>query len=364
MKLYFVAGEASGDLHGSNLIKELKKLRPDMEIRGWGGDRMTEAGATVVKHYRELAFMGFVEVLLNIRTIWKNFRSCEADIMEWRPDAIVLIDYPGFNLRIAKWAKRRGIKVFYYISPQVWAWKEGRVEQIKKYTDKMLVILPFEKEFYDKHGLDVVFVGHPLLDELEGSSNEKKSIGKETGPTVALLPGSREQEVKTMLPIMLSVVGRFTEYEFIVAAAPSLDDSVYNDIVGNKGVRVIRGKTYEILQNADAALVTSGTATLEAGLLNVPQIVCYRGSRISFWIARQLVNVKFISLVNLIMDKEVVPELIQNDLTEARLAEELERTLKDQEYRVNLFKELAALKEKCGGVGASARAAEVLLKSM
>lgn len=362
MKFYVIAGEASGDLHGSNLIAALKRKQPEIEVRGWGGDKMAEAGAVVVKHYRELAFMGFWEVLMNIRTIWKNFKLCEKDIEDYAPDAVVLIDYPGFNLRMAKWAKKKGLKVFYYISPQVWAWKEGRVKQIKEFTDLMLVILPFEEEFYRKHQLNVTFVGHPLLDELEKLDSATNHPTESR--TVALLPGSRLQEVKTMLPIMLSAVKHFPDYRFVVAAAPSLDDSVFNEMIAGTDVELVRGKTYEVLQDCSAALVTSGTATLEAGLLKVPQVVCYKGSSISFWIARNLVNVKYISLVNLIMDAPVVPELIQSDLSEGRLVEELSKYLNDEEHRQHVIADMRRLEEACGGTGASDRAAEAMLKSM
>ena len=345
MKYYIIAGEASGDLHGSNLIREIKKLDNIADIRCWGGDLMEHAGGKLVKHYRDLAFMGFIEVVKNIGTIISNLKFCKHDIAQYQPDVLILIDYPGFNLRIAEWAKEKGFKVVYYISPQVWAWKESRVKKIRKNVDKMLVILPFEKNFYRKWNYDVEYVGHPLADVVDSAQNEIDPLpGAILSPLnenniIALLPGSREQEVLKKLPVMLEVSKSFPDYRFVVAKAPSLTDAFYDKLLEQyKNVRSIRNKTYQLLLQSKAALVTSGTATLETALFGVPQVVCYKGSNISYQIAKRLVKVKFISLVNLIMDKEVVKELIQDEMNVANVKRELMRVLKDQSA-INKMKE-------------------------
>lgn len=365
MKYYIIAGEASGDLHGSNLMKALKKKDPAAEFRFWGGDLMAKQGGTLVKHYRDLAFMGFLEVAMNLRTILNNIKFCKEDISNNRPDVLVLVDYPGFNLRIAKFAKELGIKVVYYISPQLWAWKEGRVEIIKKYVDEMMVILPFEGDFYKKHGVDSHFVGHPLLDAIStlknlSVENFKKENGLNNKEIIALLPGSRKQEVEKMLAMMLSVRPYFKEYQFVIAGAPSLPKEFYQNYVDDN-VHFVSNKTYDLLRCSKAALVTSGTATLETALLNVPEVVCYRGSKISYAIAKRLVkNIKYISLVNLIMDREVVKELIQNDLNTNNLVDELKKILAT-EKRFEVFRDYELLREKLGGKGASENAAEVIV---
>jgi len=366
MKYYIIAGEASGDLHGSNLMKALKQKDPGAEFRFWGGDLMEKQGGTLVKHYRDLAFMGFLEVAMNLRTILNNIKFCKEDIKNNKPDVLILVDYPGFNLRIAKFAKELGIKVVYYISPQLWAWKEGRVEIIKKYVDEMMVILPFEEDFYKKHKVHSHFVGHPLLDAIstlqEISIEEfKKENGLNEKEIIALLPGSRKQEVEKMLEMMLSVRPYFKEYQFVIAGAPSLPKEFYEKYV-DENVHFVSNRTYDLLRCSKAALVTSGTATLETALLNVPEVVCYRGSKVSYAIAKRLVkNIKYISLVNLIMDREVVKELIQNDLNTKNLVEELKKML-DGEKRAEVLKDYELLREKLGGEGASENAAEVILK--
>ena len=366
MKYYIIAGEASGDLHGSNLMKSLKQKDPDAEFRFWGGDLMTAQGGILVKHYRDLAFMGFLEVAMNLRTILNNIKICKEDIKNHKPDVLILVDYPGFNLRIAKFAKELGIRVVYYISPQLWAWKEGRVETIKKYVDEMMVILPFEEDFYKKHGVHSHFVGHPLLDAISNlqkidTENFKSENGLNEKEIIALLPGSRKQEVEKMLEIMLSVRPYFKEYQFVIAGAPSLPKEFYQKYVDDT-VHFVSNKTYDLLRSSKAALVTSGTATLETALLNIPEVVCYRGSKISYAIAKRLVkNIKYISLVNLIMDREVVRELIQNDLNTKNLVEELRKILKG-EKRAQVLQDYEFLKEKLGGSGASDHAAEVILK--
>ena len=329
-KLYIIAGEASGDLHGSNLIKQLKNIDSAIDIRCWGGDKMQAEGATLIKHYKELAFMGFIEVVKNLPTILKNISFCKEDILAYKPNAIILIDYPGFNLRIAKWAKQQGIKVIYYISPQVWAWKENRVKLMKKCIDKMICIIPFEKDFYkNKWNWDVEYVGHPLVEVVEQFNIQHSNLKIENN-IIALLPGSRKQEILTKLPIMLSVVEHFPTYQFVVAKAPGLDEDFYNNLIAPyKNVSWVVNETYALLSKAKAALVTSGTATLETALFGVPQIICYKGSNISYQIAKKLIKIKFIGLVNLIMDKEVVKELIQNQLTTQNLHKELTLLLED-----------------------------------
>ncbi|PWT94936.1 MAG: lipid-A-disaccharide synthase [Bacteroidetes bacterium] len=334
MRYYIIAGEASGDLHGSNLIKELKKQDPNAVIRGWGGDLMIAAGADIVKHYKDLAFMGFLEVLLNLKTILRNLKFCKEDILLFKPDAIILVDYPGFNIKIAEWAKNENIKVIYYISPQVWAWKEKRVHIIKKCVNKMLVILPFEKEFYKKWNYEVEYVGHPLVEVVEDfkARNPFNSTQNST-PIVALLPGSRKQEILMKLPLMLAVSKYFPDYKFVVAKAPSLEDNFYAEIMkGYSNVEAVSGRTYDVLIRAKAALVTSGTATLETALFGVPEVVCYKGNRISYEIAKRIIKIKYISLVNLIMDKPVVRELIQNALTVENCRKALNLILNDQEH--------------------------------
>ncbi len=365
MKYYIIAGEASGDLHGSNLIKAIKLKDPNAEFRFWGGDLMAKAvGENPVKHYKELAFMGFLEVALNLRTILGNIKFCKQDIENHRPDILILIDYPGFNLRIAEFAKKLGIKVVYYISPQLWAWKEGRVETVKKFVDETLVILPFEKDFYKKHGIEAHFVGHPLLDAISDlpeidAEHFKKEHHLNEKKIIALLPGSRKQEVEKMLSIMLSVMPHFPDYQFVIAGAPSLDKEFYQKFE-TENVHFVSNKTYDLLRCSEAALVTSGTATLETALLNVPEVVCYKGSRISYEIGKRLVkNIQYISLVNLIMNREVVKELIQNELTTKNLIKELNLIL--GENRQKILSNYDELRQKLGGKGASENAAEVIV---
>ncbi len=365
MKYYIISGEASGDLHGSNLIKELHVQDASANIRCWGGDLMQAAGATLVKHYSELAFMGFAEVIKNLPTIFRNIKFCKEDITAFQPDVIVLIDYPGFNLRIAEWAKKQGFRIVYYISPQVWAWKENRVKKMKHCIDKMLVILPFEKEYYqNKWHWDVEYVGHPLVEVVEAS--QELGVGSQMlgENIIALLPGSRKQEIEKKLPIMLAVSKFFPDYNFVVAKSPGLEDSFYetffNSLSGAGGnISAVKNKTYELLMQSSAALVTSGTATLETALFAVPEAVCYKAGTISYEIGKRVVNVKFISLVNLIMDKLVVKEFIQNELTVKNLTAELNELLNNQERRKQLAKDYADLKSLLSQGGhASAKAAK------
>jgi lipid-A-disaccharide synthase len=373
MKYYIIAGEASGDLHGSNLIKELKKLDTSATIRCWGGDKMQQAGGDLVKHYRELAFMGFWEVIKNIFTILRNLKFCKKDIEQFQPDTLILIDYPGFNLRIAKWAKQKGLRIIYYISPQVWAWKENRVKMMKKCIDKMIVILPFEKDYFkNKWNWEVEYVGHPLVDIINESLISKHPLKTDyetrsnnsdiNGPIVAVLPGSRKQEILKKLPVMLEVSKLFhPQIRFVLAKAPGLDDLFYDMIFDSYkcGMETTRD-TYNLLTHANAALVTSGTATLETALFAVPEVVCYKGSFLSYEIGRRLVKVKFISLVNLIMDKLVVKELIQHDMNVKNLEHELHELLTNEKRIAELRKNYADLKNILSEKGnASSKAAQL-----
>ena len=365
MKYYIIAGEASGDLHGSNLMKALYQKDPNAEIRFWGGDLMQKTGGTLVKHYRELAFMGFIEVIFNLKTILNNIKSCKTDILAFQPDVIVFIDYPGFNMRIAGWAKALGMKTHYYISPQIWAWKENRIKAIKRDVDKMYVILPFEKDFYEtKHHFPVDFVGHPLIDAIQNRTTiEAAEFRKENDlddkPIIAILPGSRKQEITKMLEVMLSVVADFPEYQFVIAGAPSQEFSLYAPFLNNKNVRFISNKTYDLLSVSYAALVTSGTATLETALFKVPEVVCYKGSWVSYQIAKRIVTLKYISLVNLIMDREVVTELIQEDCNSKRIKAELQKLL-DPINRNQVLAQYDLLEAKLGGSGASEKTATLI----
>ena len=377
-KIYIIAGEASGDLHGSNLLKEFIQQNNEsnsplnLQFRFWGGDKMEEAiGQKPVKHFKELAFMGFVEVLANIRTILGNIAFCKKDIEAFQPDALLLIDYPGFNLRIAEWAKLKGIKIYYYISPTVWAWKESRVYKIKKAVDHMFVILPFEKPFYDKFNYHVDYVGHPLLDAI----HQYRFIQKDRvqfihenklnqDPIIAILPGSRKQEIRKKLPVMLEAVKDLTNYQIIVAGAPSLDHSFYQEFIKSNSVKIVHGKTYDLLSASEAAIVTSGTATLETALLDIPEVVCYKTSKISYSIAKRLVKIKFISLVNLIMDKEVVRELIQDDCTSETIKTELSYILEGGKNRNRILNEYQEMKKILGEGGASKKVAQLMLKTI
>ena len=367
MKYYIIAGEASGDLHGSNLIRAILAKDPEAIIRCWGGDLMKQAGGTLVKHYKEMAFMGFLEVLLNIFTISKNIKFCKANIAEFEPDAVIFIDYSGFNLRIAKWAKSNGFRTNYYISPQIWASREGRIQSIKRDIDAMHIILPFEKEFYEKkHQFPVHFVGHPLLDALanrmpvnEVDFRAKNNIDPQK-PIIALLPGSRKQEVQKMLKSMLSVSADFPEYEFVIAGAPSLDQDFYEPYLKISNLAFVSNQTYDLLEISHAAMVTSGTATLETALFKVPQVVCYRANWISYAIAKRIIKLDYISLVNLILNKEVVTELIQSELNYKNLKQALSKITQGP-FRKQQLEAYNTLEQKLGGPGASVKAAELIV---
>lgn len=373
MKYFLIAGEASGDLHGSNLMKGLKSVDNDAEFQFWGGDLMQKVGGEPKRHYKDTAFMGLLTVIFNLGKIFKNLAACKQDILSFQPDVIILIDYPGFNLRIAQFAKKQKIKVFYYISPKIWAWKESRIKKIKRFVDRMFVIFPFEKDFYKKHDYPVEFAGNPLVDAIENRENKNET--KTTfltrnnlpdKPIIAILPGSRKQEINYILPLMLHLKRDYPEYQFIVAAAPAIEPGFYDAIIDENNVSKLYNQTYEILQQADAALVTSGTATLETALLNIPQIVCYkfRGGGIIFTIGKLFLRVPYISLVNLIMNHEIVKELIQQYLNEKTIKEELDKLLYNNEYRAKMLDAYAELRKKIGPAGASERFATLMYNEL
>lgn len=369
VKIFLIAGEPSGDLHGKNLVRALRQAHPgDIDLRGVGGDGLEAEGMHLVRHIRETNFMGFVQVLQNLGKIRQLFRDVKADVLAFQPDVVILIDYPGFNLRLAKFLHRHGIKVFYYISPQVWAWKRSRVRKVKQFVDRMYVILPFEKPFYAEDGLEVDFVGHPLLDEIKpdayrGAELRDRLLG-EGQQLVALLPGSRKQEISRMLPAMLEVLPQFPQCRFVVGGAPTQDLAFYRRIIGDREVPVVIGQTYDLLDAADAALVTSGTATLETALFRVPEAVCYAGGALSVFLARRLIKVKYIALVNLVLDRLAVREFIQKDLNPDLLGAELRRLLEDPERRATLARDYAELRQRLGDEGASKRAADLMLKRL
>ena len=379
MRYYIVAGEASGDLHASNLIKAIREKDPEAQFRGCGGDLSQEAGIELFMHYREMAFMGFWEVFVNLRTVLGNIKRCKTDILNWKPDVLVLVDYPGFNLRIAQFAKEQHLKVVYYISPQIWAWKKGRIKQIKRDVDEMMVILPFEKDFYAKHGMDVHYVGHPLLDAVSRDLPNRPDVRNfrtdnhlDDREIIALLPGSRRQEVSAILPQMLMMAERFPQYQFVVSTVSWLPKELYDKYLPvetyhgaslqNGNVHTVCGSTYALVANAKAAIVASGTATLETAMIGTPQVVCYAGSEISYLIAKHLISgINYISLPNLIIDAPVVTELIQHDYNPERLEKEL-RLITEDEIRISTMKaQYSELYTKLGNGSASAKAAEVVV---
>lgn len=367
MKYFILAGEASGDLHGSNLVKEIKKLDSDAYFAGWGGDLLKDEGVNILKHIKELAFMGFVEVLQNIKTIKKNFKICKKQITDFNPDVVIYVDYPGFNLRIAKWVKKNNYKSLYFISPNVWAWKASRVFKIRDYTDRMYTILPFEKEFYNSYGIEVDYFGHPLVDAV--TNFEKSSFAEfiqknnlPDKPIIAMMAGSRKQEIKHMLPIMAELSESFTDYQFIITGAPAIDAEFYQQFIKNKPVKLISGKTYEILSHSTAGLITSGTATLEAALFNLPQVVCYKGGAISVTIARFVANVKYISLVNLILDKPAIKELIQKDFNLINLKQELIKILPNGKKLKQIKENYISLHNQLDQPGVYKRIAQSMLE--
>ena len=375
MKYYIIAGEASGDLHASNLIKELKQLDSEADFRFWGGDLMAAQGGTLVRHYRDTAWMGVWEVLMHLKSILRNLDECREDILRYRPDVIILVDYPGFNLRIARFANEFGFKVFYYISPKIWAWNTGRVKKIKKWVDKMFTILPFETDFFAKHGVPVVYSGNPILDAINERKykDEKREDflsrhGLPDRPIIAILPGSRTQEIERLLPDMLAMKKYFPQHQFIVAGAPSFSSDYYNNFLPEREhVKVIFDETYALLQQAKAAMVTSGTATLEAALLNCPQVVCYKmwGGAFTDFVAKKIIiKVPYISLVNLIAGREVVAELFQKDMTGENLKAELQKILFDESVRHKIFDGYDEIRQIMGGPGSSKKTARLMWEAL
>jgi lipid-A-disaccharide synthase len=369
MKYYVIAGEASGDLHASKLMQGIKTRDAEAEFRCWGGEKMQAAGGTIVKNYRELAFMGFTEVILNIRTVLNNFRFCEQDIMEWDPDAVILVDYPGFNMRIAKFAKAKGFKVFYYIAPQIWAWKKYRIHELHRNADMVFVVMPFEKDFHAKYGYQAEFTGHPLPDSMdldskidEAAFREANNLGEK--PIIALVPGSRKQELHRILPPMLEICERFSDYQFVIAGVESLGEKFYTKIIEKHAAKVVFGQTYELLKISRAAAVKSGTVTLETAMLGIPEVVCYKFGLISALAAGLVVRVKYISLVNLILDRKAVPELIQFRFTPDALSHELALILPDGENRTRMLNDYIELRQRVGLPGASDRAAALMIEKL
>ena len=368
MKYYIIAGEASGDLHGSNLMKALYVEDPSADIRFWGGDQMAAQGGTLVKHYKELAFMGFWEVLINLKTILNNIAFCKKDILHFQPDVLIYIDYPGFNMRIAQWAKKQGIPNHYYISPQIWAWKENRIKKIKRDLDALYVILPFEAPYFkEKHHYDVTFVGHPLIQVIKEERQKKETLSLEISenekPIIAFLPGSRKQEINKMMPVFLSVIDRFPQYHFVIAGAPGIDPQWYQKFTLHPSVSLLHNQTYALLKNAFAAIVTSGTATLETALFGVPQMVCYKSSAFSYAIAKRIVQLDYISLVNLILQKEVVKELIQEECTLEMITKTLTH-LGEEKVRDKIELDYQGLTELLGGKNASQEVAQAIIAAL
>lgn len=362
MKYFIIAGEASGDLHGANLVKELKNINPENKFTGWGGDLMAQQGVKVLKHIRELAFMGFIEVLANIKTIKKNFKICKEQILENKPDAVIMIDYPGFNMRMSKWIRNQGIKVYYYISPNVWAWNTKRVYHFRDNVDRLFVILPFEREFYAKFNISVDYEGHPLRDAIENFSHTSyeefcKKYNLDNRPKIAVLAGSRKQEINTMLPIMLAVANEFPEYEFVIAGAPAMDENIYKKLMGTSS-KLVMDDTYNVLYHSVAGIIKSGTSTLEAALFDLPQVVCYRSSFISTLIAYLVKKVKYISLVNLILNREAVKELLQYQVNKNKITEELTKILPNGSKHKRVLNDYNEIKNMLGEIGATKRVAQ------
>ncbi len=371
MKYYIIVGEASGDLHGSNLMKAILRNDPDAEIRFWGGDLMQSAGGTLVKHIRDLAIMGFVEVVANLRTVLGNLKYCKRDISEFKPDAVIFIDYPGFNLKIAKYTHSQGFRNFYYISPQVWAWKKRRIKTMRRILDRMYVILPFEKPFYDRNNVqNVEYVGHPLLDAIEDSRKNatdgdfRSRNGLDERKIIAVMPGSRKMELRKMMPPMMDLARNHSEYQFVIAGMKLLGDKIYQPYILSDNVRIVYDQTYQLLQSSFAGVITSGTATLEAALFDLPLVVCYKANAISVAIAKRFAKVRYISLVNLIADKKVVTELIQSDLNQTDLEREFEKITVNEEFRTSLYMEYTAVKKLLGNAGASQRTADSIARTL
>jgi len=370
MKYYIIAGEASGDLHASNLMKEINLLDKKANFRVWGGDLMQEQGGKIVKHYKELAFMGIIEVVKNLGAIKKNFKLCKSDLLDYNPDILILVDYPGFNLRIAEFAHKNKIKTYYYISPKIWAWKKSRAWTIKKYVDKMFVIFPFEKDFYKNYKYEVEYVGNPLVDEIESQKNDildlktfKIDNNLSDKPIIALLAGSRTQEINYILPEMLEIVNKYPNYQFVLAGVSTFELENYNTLIKELPVKIVFNQTYDLLQHSIAAVVASGTATLEAALFNVPQVVVYKMNNLTYSIGKVIVKIEFFSLVNIVMQKEVVKELLQKNLS-SKIKTELDMILFNDDYRNKIINSYKELKNRLGERGASRRAAEIIYNDL
>ncbi len=368
MKYYITAGEASGDLHASNLMQALKKYDANAEFRFIGGDLMSRVGGVRVRHFKDTAYMGFWDVFTHLRAILKNINDVKKDILAYKPDVFIAVDYPGFNLRIAEFAHQHHIKTYYYISPKIWAWKQSRVHKIKAFVDKMFIIFPFEKAFYDKYDYETEYVGNPIMDAIDteqtANPDFRKAHALSEKKIIALLPGSRKQEIKHNFPMMLKISKYFPDYQFVVAAASSLEKEIFDKYITNEDVKLIYNQTYEILRHAEAAVVTSGTATLETAILNVPELVCYRGDAFSYRIAKRLVKVPYISLVNLVMQNEVIKEYIQDEMNVKNIRQELKRLLEDKTYRETMLTNFSKLREVLGGKGASDRTAKIMVDSL
>jgi lipid-A-disaccharide synthase len=371
MKYFIIAGEASGDLHASHLMRELKNGDPLASFTFFGGDLMAHEGGVLLKHYREMAFMGLFPVIFNLHKIKRNFTLAEQKLIEFNPDVLILVDYPGFNLRMAEFAKAHSIKVFYYISPKIWAWKTKRVHKVKKFVDEMFTIFPFESQFYGKYDYKVRFVGNPTIDELAHRPNQNETFAQfilknklEDKPMIALLAGSRRQEIKRILPVLAIVSKRFSQYQFVIAGAPSHSPLLYDQVLGRVKIPVVFGQTYELLQQSTAALVASGTATLETAYINIPQVVCYRieAGRFGTWVKDQLIKIPYISLVNLIAGREIVKELFQQYCTPDSVSEELNKILSDSSYRARMLAGYAEVLADLGGPGCAHRAAGLMIE--
>lgn len=368
MRYYIIAGEASGDLHGSNLMRGLKNVDPKPAFRFWGGDKMQGEGGELVKHYADYSIMGFWEVITKAGKIIKFLRNCKKDLLQYNPDVLILVDFPGFNLQMAKFAKKHNIQVFYYISPKIWAWKESRIKKIKAYVDRMFIIFPFEQDFYKKHNYIADFYGNPLVDAIDEKLVNRPSFDwfirendLDNRPVIAVLPGSRKQEIDRNLSVMLDVAPDFSDHQFVIAGAPSIESGYYGNYLIAENIRIIYNKTYDLLSNAKAAIVTSGTATLEAALFGVPQMVCYKANPLSYLIAKSFVKVPYISLVNLNMDKEVVKEFIQSGMNVENIRSELYKILYDRNYIAEMMEDYKSLHNVLGGKGASERIAKAMV---